>query len=79
MSAFHDDNNGTFISRYNAFSQCQAAWLLLLATTSCSLHLQQVRRDPERVVPQLPLTVLPTPKTNFPKMYFPSRCEQKLT
>lgn len=63
LCAVFGGNNYTFISRDDAFSQRQAAWLLLLLpTASCSLHLQQVRCDPEWVVTHLTVTVLPAPK-----------------
>lgn len=52
----------TLISRDDAFSQGQAA-RLLLPTLSFSLHLQQIWCYPKGVVTHLTLTVLPTPKT----------------
>ena len=53
----------TLVSRDDAFSQRQAARLLLFPTASCSLHRQQVGGHPKRVVTHLTLAVLPTPKT----------------
>lgn len=56
--------NCTLISRDDALSQRQAAWLLLLPpAASFALHLQQIGRYPKGVVTHLTLAILPSPKT----------------
>lgn len=54
----------TFVSRDDAFSQCQAAWLLFPPTAPFSLHLQQIGGYPKRVVAHLTIAVLTAPEKN---------------
>lgn len=70
-----DATNCTLISRDDAFSQRQAARLLLLPTASSPLHLQQVWRYPKRVETLLTLAVLPTPKTYIEILISTVMCE----
>lgn len=53
---------GTFISRDDAFSQCQTAWLLFPPTAPFALHLQQIWSYPKRIVAHFTLAVLSAPK-----------------
>lgn len=60
----------TFISRDDAFSQCQTARHLFRPTSPFSLHLQQIWSYPKRVVAHLTFAVLPSPKKESRKCFY---------